>query len=242
MKVKLFTYTNNPELTVAIAHKACYTPLSLSEILKQGMSKDEIARHIADTVKSGHTSVLEHANFTFAIEDVSRSLTHQLVRHRIANYSQSSQRYVDMSDFNAIKPSEIQNNKYCEMIFDDTMELIATQYKKLCDILYNQYISEGMSKRESKTRSQENARSVLPNACPTQIVTTMNARSLLNFFAHRCCNRAQDEIRSLADEMLKQCKVVAPNIFAYAGAPCEYGKCPEGKMGCGSPRGKESSK
>lgn len=236
MKVTLFTHTSNPELTVAIAHKACYTPLTLSEILKQGMPQEEISRHILDAVQSGHTSVLEHANFTFAIEDVSRSLTHQLVRHRIASYSQSSQRYIDMSDFKAIKPIEVQNDKECEMIFDDTMELIAAQYKKMCDILYNQYISGGMSKREAKTKSQENARSVLPNACPTQIVITMNARSLLNFFVHRCCNRAQDEIRLLADAMLSQCKTVAPNIFKTAGAPCTYGNCHEGKMSCGHPR------
>ncbi len=239
MKVTLFTYTNNPELTVAMAHKACYTPLSLSEILKQGMSQDEISRHILDTVQSGHTSVLEHANFSFAIENISRSLTHQLVRHRIASYSQSSQRYINMTDFDAIKPSEIQNNQECGMLFDDTMEFIAAQYKKMCDVLYNQYITSGMSKREAKTKSQENARSVLPNACPTQIVLTMNARSLLNFFTHRCCNRAQDEIRALADEMLKQCKIVAPNIFKTAGAPCMHGNCREGKMSCRHPRKKD---
>ncbi len=239
MKVNLITYTQNPELTVAMAHKACYSSSGLSEIISKGMTEDEIVRHIRDAVTSNHKSVLEHASFTFAIEGISRACSHQLVRHRIASYSQKSQRYVNMDDFEYITPPEIKDDSSTAMVFDKAMSVIAEQYNKIYSDLFTKYQQEGMLCREARTKAQENARAVLPNACETQLIMTMNASSLLHFFELRCCNRAQDEIRNLAEEMLRQCKKVAPNIFATAGAPCIRGNCPEGKMSCGKPKSKE---
>ena len=104
-------------------------------------------------------------------------------------------------------------------IFDDNLSNII---RKLENSLYKQAL--------------EDARYILPNACETKIMVTMNARSLLNFFNKRSCNRAQWEIRHLSDLMLAEVRKVAPILFLKAGAPCTYGKCPEGEMTCGQPR------
>jgi thymidylate synthase (FAD) len=98
-------------------------------------------------------------------------------------------------------------------------------------------MEQGMDEKEARSKAvkkaNEDARFVLPNACETKIVVTMNVRSLFNFFRHRCCSRAQWEIKAVADEMLKLCREVAPNVFKNAGPSCLAGKCPEGKMTCG---------
>lgn len=168
--------------------------------------------------------------------------THQLVRHRIASYSQKSQRYVNENDFDYIMPEAIRNDDYCYDVFKDTMRCINDAYKDIEDCLEKKYtkefIEQGMDEKTAKNKASkiaaENARAVLPNACETKIIVTMNARSLFNFFAHRCCNRAQDEIRELATEMYKLVYAIAPNIFKYSGPNCvASGKCPEGNMCCG---------
>jgi thymidylate synthase (FAD) len=189
----------------------------------------------------GHYSPLEHISFTFAIEGVSRVLTHQLVRHRIASYSQQSQRYVKFDQFEYIVPPAIRAHTEAKNIFVSAMKADQEAYNQIVKLLekayFDQFVNEGVG--ESKARSQaekaaiEDARFVFPNACETKIVATMNARSMINFFEHRCCNRAQWEIRELADEMLKQVKVVAPSVFRDAGPRCLKGPCPEGKMTCG---------
>ena len=170
-------------------------------------------------VGMGHHSVIEHATFTFSVEGVSRSLTHQLVRHRIASYSQQSQRYVSMDKPTYVIPKTVEADPELKKIYEDTMQDIWRSYNKLVEKI-----------------PPEDARYVLPNGCTTNITITMNARELFHLFTLRCCNRAQWEIRDMADEMLRQCKEVSPIIFANAGPPCVRGPCPEGKLTCGKPR------
>jgi len=168
-------------------------------------------------VEMGHLSPIEHVTFTFAVEGVSRALSHQMVRHRIGSYSQKSQRYVSEDAFEYIIPPSIAENKEAREIFTEQMEKIRVAYQNLRQIVH-----------------QEDARYVLPNACETKFVFTMNARSLHNFFKLRCCNRAQWEIRALAEAVYKEVKKVAPTLFASAGPACvSEGSCPEGKMTCG---------
>lgn len=169
-------------------------------------------------ISSGHESVLEHANFTFAIEGISRACSHQLVRHRIASYSQQSQRYVKMDDFDIVTPQSIKDNMDA---WDDYATLV--QYvHDLYDVFVNDYHIP-----------EEDARYILPNACCTNIVVTMNARELRHFFGLRLCKRAQWEIRELAESMLEVCKAVDPELFEDVGPQCEHlGYCPETR-GCG---------
>ncbi|MEM3397279.1 MAG: FAD-dependent thymidylate synthase [Thermoplasmata archaeon] len=213
MKVILLKHTPEPELTVALAAKTCHTR-TVEEAMK--LSEEEVKKIISIVLKSGHFSVLEHANFTFAIEDVSRVLTHQLVRHRIASYSQQSQRYVKLEDLPFVIPPEIEKNLQSKQVF--------LECAQKCMEAYNQLIEMGLT--------IEDARYILPSATKTNIIVTMNARELYHFFSLRCCERSQWEIRELAKEMLKEVKRVAPNIFADAGPECVRGKCPEGDFSC----------
>lgn len=218
IKVKLLSYTKNPEQTCVAAIRQCYSEIGASEIHKNitPSLKKELLKQI---IGSGHTSTLEHASFTFAIEGISRACTHQLVRHRIASYSQQSQRYVKVGEnFQYIIPPAIKNNKKALKIFKANIESSKKAYDDLIDL--------GIQK--------EDARFLLPNAAETKIVVTMNIRSLFNFFEKRLCNRAQWEIRELAQLMLNILKRVAPNIFKYAGSSCRTQKiCWEGKLSCG---------
>ncbi|MEM4161068.1 MAG: FAD-dependent thymidylate synthase [Thermoplasmata archaeon] len=213
MKVTLVKYTPEPELIVALAAKSCHTK-TVGDAMK--LSEDEARKIISVILKSGHFSVLEHASFTFAIEDVSRVLTHQLVRHRIASYSQQSQRYVRLEDFPFVIPPEIEKNPKAKQIF--------LECAGKCMEAYNALIDAGFA--------IEDARYILPSAAKTNIIVTMNARELHHFFALRCCERSQWEIRELAKAMLSEVKKVAPNIFANAGPECLRGKCPEGDFSC----------
>lgn len=154
----------------------------------------------------------------------------------VVHNSQQSQRYVNLDKtFEYITPDCIQNSE-CQNYYNTIMSTLHTHYSVLTMMLKKKFVENGMDEKSAEKKAIENARYILPNACETKIVVTMNARSLLNFFKKRCCNRAQDEIRHLADEMLKLCKEVAPMIFSHAGAPCMYGSCTEGKMSCGKSR------
>lgn len=232
MKVTLIAHTPEPESLVAAAAKVCYSPLTMDEIIGAAYGQDN-AGYIDKLASMGHESPLEHVSFTFAIEGVSRSLLAQLTRHRIASYSVRSQRYVSEAGFGYVIPPEIAEDFDAEREFGEAMDAAEYHYNKLVEILTEKHIKAGMKKSDAKKKAQEDARFVLPNACETQMVVTKNARSLLNFFRLRCCNRAQWEIRALADEMLRLCKAVAPNIFANAGPACVWGSCPEGDMSCG---------
>lgn len=221
MKVKLLAYTQNAEAICAAAGKSCYSEKSSMVLIDEGKDPEKVLGKI---VGMGHHSVIEHAVFTFSVEGVSRSLTHQLVRHRVASYSQQSQRYVPMNTPTFVTPHTIEDDPELKKIYDDTMKTIWEAYSKL----------------EEKIPA-EDARYVLPNGCTTNITVTMNARELLHLFSLRCCNRAQWEIREMADEMLRQCKQASPVIFKNAGPPCVRGPCPEGKLTCGKPRKEDFS-
>lgn len=219
MKVTLVTHTEDPERVIVAAIRQCYSALSGKELWEK-VTEDQKARLVRQVISSGHTSTIEHASFTFSIEGVSRALTHQLVRHRIASYSQKSQRYVKETDFDYILPPLVKANEKALAVYLKAIESAAKAYSKL--------LESGIL--------AEDARMLLPNACETKIFVTMNCRSLLNFFQERMCSRAQWEIRQLAGLMLKECKKAAPNIFKYAGPTCITERiCWQGKLHCGKP-------
>lgn len=244
MKVTLITHTPEPEKVIASAAKLCYSSSDI-ESLMDGLTTEKVEAFIKKLTDLGHQSPLEHCSFTFGIEGVSRSLTHQLVRHRIASYSQKSQRYVTEGQFEYIIPPEIENIPEAKGLFIKAMECDQMIYDNLVEILKEKHFhsireyESNIKKAEqaAEKKAIEDARFVLPNACETKIIMTMNIRTLLHFFEERCCMRAQWEIRKMADTMLDICKEIAPNIFSRAGASCVRGKCKEGKMCCGNPRG-----
>jgi len=216
LNVKLLRSTSDPEDLIAAAARLCYSKSDIDELFEK-MTHEKSVDLLKRLVEMGHESPTEHAVFTFAIEGVSRALTHQLVRHRIASYSQQSQRYVKGSDFKYIIPPSIKNNKEAKEKFEKIMENLAKEYDEF-----------------NKIAPNEDSRFILPNAAETKIIVTMNARSLKNFFTRRCCNRAQWEIKQLADEMLKLCRKAAPELFGKIGPNCySLGYCTEGKMSCG---------
>ena len=238
-KAKLIAYTKTidnrgPEAVVAAAAKLCYSKTDAATLLENATDEKDAA-FIKRLSNLGHESPLEHANFTFAIEGISRSCSHQLVRHRIASYSQQSQRYVDLENtFKVVVPEEIKSDMKAYETFISSVKKDIEDYVAIRDALVEKYNQQSDENSKAKLKKAlENARSVLPNACETKIVVSMNARSLLNFFRHRCCNRAQDEIRELAIIMLDEVLEVAPGLFSRAGAPCVYGLCSEGAMSCG---------
>lgn len=240
LKIKLINYTKDAEATIASAGKLCYSPVGVDEIT-ENLTDQSIEKYIKMLTDLGHESPLEHASFTFAAEGVSRSLTHQLVRHRIASYSQQSQRYVTINEFEYIIPPAIESNEKAKKVFVESMNKDQDTYNKLSELLfedkYNELINQGHDEKFAKRRAEksaiEDARYVFPNACESKIVFTMNARSLLHFFSLRCCNRAQWEVREMAFEMVKICKGIYPHLFHNAGPSCIDGPCPEGKMTCG---------
>lgn len=239
-KVSLITYTQDPEKIVAAAAKLCYSSSTADNIFN-ALTDKKIASFVDMLSSVGHESPIEHISFTFSIQNVSRALLAQLTRHRIASYSVKSQRYVNENCFKYVIPPEIEKLEDAKTEYINSMEEINKHYLSLTSILKAKhkkfFIEQGYdfktASRLAEKKAIEDARFVLPNACETQIICTMNARSLINFFSHRCCNRAQWEIRSLANEMLKLVIKVAPNIFKSAGPACLKGKCPEGNMTCG---------
>jgi thymidylate synthase (FAD) len=215
MRVKLLRYTADPELLCGAAALTSSKSGRPSEIF-EGMDLERARQIIKRVTGYGHMSVIEHASFTFSIEDVSRAMTHQLVRHRLASYTQQSQRYVKYDTLKSyVTPPTIANNPDAQKIFEGALEHVSNVYNKLLEM--------GIPK--------EDARYILPNAAKTNIVVTMNARELRHFFNLRCCARSQWELREVAIEMLRQVKRVAPSLFENAGPTCvELGYCPEGKM------------
>ncbi|MDE5582193.1 MAG: FAD-dependent thymidylate synthase [Ruminococcus sp.] len=241
MKVSLISHTPEPERLVATSARLCYSDSDINS-LKNGLSEEKTKNYIEMLLSVGHESVMEHVTFTFGIEGISRACSHQLVRHRIASYSQKSQRYVNENGFDFITPPEISAVPEAKEEFDRLMSQITESYGKIAELLTEsqkeRLMGEGLDEKTATSKARklanEDARFVLPNSCETKIVVTMNVRSLFNFFRHRCCMRAQWEIRAVADEMLKLCMETAPAIFCHAGPSCVAdGKCPEGKMSCG---------
>ncbi|MBN2653880.1 MAG: FAD-dependent thymidylate synthase [Nitrospirae bacterium] len=225
LKVILLKHTPQPEETVAMAAKLCYSPAEISTLKGKTAAKDQRA-FVERLMKMGHMSPVEHVTFTFAVEGISRACSHQLVRHRIASYSQQSQRYVnESSGFDYVIPESIKTDKELTEYFRNFM----ADCQKAYDHIVEQLNSSGI---EGEAANQD-ARFVLPNAAETKIIITMNARELIHFFRQRCCNRAQWEIRYMAEEMLRLAKEAAPVIFAKSGPGCLFAPCPEGEYSCG---------
>lgn len=219
MNVELLQYPENPERAVATAARLCYAPVGAKELMDT-MPEERVHSVLSTIMSSGHFSTLEHVSYTFAVDGVSRALTHQLVRHRLASFNQQSQRYVKFTDdLSVVKPETVKASQETDRIFDEAIDAVVSAYHSL--------LEAGIP--------AEDARYLLPNAAETKIVITMNIRELLHFFSLRCCNRAQWEIRELAHRMLELVRPTAPFIFMDAGAPCVRGACPEGKMTCGNP-------
>jgi len=215
LKVKLLRYTADAELLCGAAALTSSKSGTPSELL-ENLSSEKAKRVITRVMGYGHTSVIEHASFTFSIEGASRAMTHQLVRHRIASYTQQSQRYVTYNTLDSyVTPPNIANNTEAKKLFDLVLEKISEAYQKLLEM--------GIHK--------EDARFILPNAAKTHILVTMNARELRHFFNLRCCRRSQWEIREAAIEMFRQAKKAAPALFEDTGPSCvELGYCPEGEL------------
>jgi thymidylate synthase (FAD) len=240
MNVTLIAHTPDPERVVAAAAKLCYSDAHIEDLL-DGLTEEKTANFLNMLSDLGHASPIEHASFTFGIEGVSRTLLAQITRHRLASFSVQSQRYVRLDDFRYVVPPEIEAIPEAKAAFIDSMNEDAKRYldlaKKLEDGHTARLMAEGMPEKAARAKAakqaNEDARFVLPNACETKMVVTMNTRSLLNFFRLRCCNRAQWEIRALAEEMLRLVYPVAPHLFRTAGPACLAGPCPEGKMCCG---------
>jgi thymidylate synthase (FAD) len=225
LKVILLAHTPNPEAVVAMAARLCYSPSDI-ESLKEKTVATEQNKFVEKLMDIGHMSPIEHASFTFAVEGISRACSHQLVRHRLASYSQQSQRYVsEESGFDFVIPPSIKKDRELARYFGDFMNKAQEAYNHVVRRLNE----KGLKGEEAN----QDARFILPNACETKIIITMNARELLHFFTQRCCNRAQWEIRAMAIEMLRIVSGSAPIIFKHAGPGCLKGKCPEGDYTCG---------
>lgn len=238
--VTLISHTPMPEQTIASAAKLCYSPAKIETIM-DGLDQEKSAAFVDMLAEIGHESPIEHASFTFGIEGVSRALLAQITRHRIASYSVQSQRYVAHAQFEFVLPPEIEQEPLAKAEFLRAMEEDQKSYDKITAILKEKHLKSFLEKGEEKKTAErkaekqaiEDARFVLPNACCTKMICTFNARSLMNFFSLRCCNRAQWEIRQVAIQMLSLCMKAAPGVFKKAGPPCMRGGCPEGKMTCG---------
>ena len=219
MQVILLSHTPHPDELVAAAARICYRDVAASELLEN--EEENLSRKlIAELFRSGHTSTFEHVSFTFGIDGLSRVASHQLVRHRLASFSQQSQRYVKMTpDIEAVVvPPSIRGNDEALRVYQDCVRMAQETYGKL--------IALGIPK--------EDARFILPHGHSTRLVLTMNARELHHFFGLRLCKRAQWEIHELARLMLERCREVAPVLFEKAGPGCIFGKCGEART-CGMP-------
>ena len=204
VEVRLIGTIPHPEFLVTQAMLSCQ---NIKPAFSLAPSDEKCIEMINKAIASGHESVLEHANFTFSVEGISRACSHQLVRHRIASYSQQSQRHVDPTKDPEwfVTPKTLEGSKvigdsdsiYVELAYRIFMSNAAEMYARLVKV--------GIP--------EEDARFVLPNACKTNIVITMNARELRHFFRLRCHPSAQWEIREMANRMLEEVRRVAPNIF-----------------------------
>lgn len=240
MKVKLIAHTPQPEKVVAAAAKLCYSNATIDDLL-DGLTEEKSREFVQMLSGLGHESPLEHASFTFAIEGVSRALLAQITRHRIASFSVQSQRYVKMDEFSYVLPPEVAAVPGAKERFESAVQQEAAFYNEMTEVLQTKheaaFLQAGLSGKEARAKAEkkaiEDARFLLPNACTTKMILTMNTRSLLHFFRLRCCARAQWEIHALADEMLKLVCAVAPALFSVAGPACAAGACSEGKMSCG---------
>lgn len=242
LKVSLINFTPQPEKTIAAAAKLCYSRVGVEEI-DENLTPENVERFLKILMDMGHESPIEHVSFTFGVEGVSRAMSHQLVRHRVGcSYSQQSQRYVKLEQFDYIIPPSIEAIPEARERFIQAMAQAQGEYNFLVELLLDRHtktlkedgLGEVQAGKAAEKMAIEDARYIFPNACETKVVFTMNARALYHFFHQRCCQRAQWEIRQLATEMLKTVREISPVLFAKAGPPCLKGACPEKQMTCGS--------
>lgn len=223
LKVELLAKTTHPQLVASMGARLCYSDAKIEELREEGENPIRIAR----LMELGHLSPIEHASFTFGIEGVSRVLLAQITRHRIASFSVQSQRYVHQSgnaeEFGYILPPSI------AALGQEAVD----EYGRQMQTMQKWYADWTRRLGGRGEDANQDARFVLPNACETKLIMTMNARELLHFFSLRCCNRAQWEIRALAWEILRICMREAPDLFRKAGPSCVHGPCSEGRMSCG---------
>ena len=223
LKVVLLRHTPVPEELIALAAKLCYSRSTISGLQEKISEKDQ-SDFIRKLMDMGHESVMEHVSFTFGVEGVSRVLLAQLTRHRIASFSVQSQRYVSYENgFGYIMPDSIA----------ELGEEAVKKYHEQMATIERWYVDWQRQLGNKGEKSNEDARFVLPNACETRIMVTMNVRELLHFFSLRMCRRAQWEIRKMAEQMFLLCYQTAPELFRNAGPSCIRGKCPEGEKSCG---------
>lgn len=206
----------DPEI-IAKAARLCYSSDTIDDLIEE-MSEDKSKALITKLKDMGHESPFEHIQYTFGIEGMSRIISQQMTRHRIASYSQKSQRYVKEASPEYIIPEPMKKNPEAVRLYRDAIQHASTAYNQLLRMDIN----------------PEDARSVLPNGIETKIIATYNVRSLYNFFEKRLCTRAQKEIQTIAKQMYDQVVQEAPYLFEGVGAYCKsHGYCPEGKMSCG---------
>jgi thymidylate synthase (FAD) len=218
LAVHLLSCTPEPDRTVAAAARLCYSDASAENLLAE-IGQKKVTGFLKHLRKSGHMSPFEHASFTFGIDGISRICSHQLVRHRLASYSQQSQRYVAMTEADVVVPPSIKADPALKERYAD---LVASSHAA-----YRDFIEKGIPR--------EDARYLLPHGWQTRLVLTMNARELHHFFRLRLCRRAQWEIRELAGRMLMLARRHAPLLFDIAGPDCLVeGECREAHP-CGSP-------
>ncbi|MHA1667662.1 MAG: FAD-dependent thymidylate synthase [Candidatus Heimdallarchaeaceae archaeon] len=216
MEVKLVSYPEEAELIAKMAAIICYSGEHTFDKIKK-QAEERSAEYLDKVIKSGHFSIIEHNIFVFYVSGISRTCSHQLVRKRIASFSQQSQRYVNAENFTFVTPNSIKNSQLKEKY----EELVRQNFN-----LYEELVKSGIAK--------EDARYILPNATSTQLIVSMNAHALIDFLVRRLCTRSQSEIRELAGKMLSEVKKVAPTIFRDVGAYCDfYGYCPENSHSCG---------
>ncbi len=217
--VCLLAHTPDPDLCVVRAARLCYSEGTAEERFKEVLDTLQIQKFLEKLRKSGHLSPFEHASFTFGVDHISRVSSHQFVRHRLASFSQQSQRYVPMKTAIVILPPSVEENEEAKAVFEKIQHETFEAYEKLCLL--------GVPR--------EDARYVLPHGFETSLMVTMNARELLHFLSIRLCRRAQWEIQNVAREMLLRVREVAPALFASAGPSCvTEGICKE-EMSCGQP-------
>ena len=229
MNLSIIKYTPDPDLLVALAARRCYSSLPATAV-EEALGPNEVERLLNFLRRRNHLSPFEHASFTFSVDGISRALSHQLVRHRMASYSQESQRYVEYTKLEMlpyVTPPRISQNHKVEKVFSDAMNHTLAAYRTM--------LKMGVP--------AEDARYVFPNAVETKLIFTLNARSLFNFFEQRCCLKAQWEIRQVAQRMISECRLVAPRVFRDAGAPCGYQRpfCRENDPNCPRYKGEFNS-
>ena len=211
----LISYTPDPELTIATAARISYSSSTISG-LREKLTREQAGNLLRQLLSSGHLSPFEHASFTFAIEGISRVASHQLVRHRLASYTQQSQRYVSLKKLDYATPPSIAHRRR------------ETEYRKAVEAAYRLYCE--MIEADVPA---EDARYILPQAIHTQLAMTMNARELMHACSLRLCLRAQWEIVQLFQQVRDEVQKVAPLIGEELNPKCySLGYCDESET-CG---------